>query len=93
MIGLMFGGVVGIFGGIVTMILSSVPVGVVLLLAGVVVFVIGTAKMLRAQGYRGESAYGKGLYGQGRQQSELVKVDQPVMGEQPANIWDKVEKK
>ena len=93
MIGLMFGGVAGIFGGIVVMILGSVPVGVVLLLAGVVVFVIGTAKMLRAQGYQGEGAYEEGLYGQGRQQSELVKVDQPVMGEQPANIWDKVEKK
>ena len=93
MIGLMIGGVIGIFAGIVVMILGSLPVGLLLLLAGIVAFVIGTAKMLRAQGYRGEGAYSEGLYGQGRQQSELVKVDQPVMGEQSVNIWDKVEKK
>ncbi len=93
MIGLMMAGVLGIFAGIVVMIVGSVPVGVILLLAGIVAFVIGTSKMLRAQGYRGEGAYGEGIYGQGRQQSELVELDAPVAGEQPANIWDKVEKK
>lgn len=93
MIGLMIAGVAGIFGGIMVMILGSLPVGVVLLLAGVVVFVVGTAKMLRAYGYRGEGAYMDLPNGTGRQQSELVKNDLPAKGEQPANIWDKVEKK
>ena len=93
MIGLMMAGVFGIFGGIVVMILGSVPVGVAVMFAGVVTFVIGTSKMLRAQGYRGEGAYCEGINGQGRQQSELVELDQPAAGEQPVNIWDKVEKK
>ena len=92
MIGLMIGGVLGIFGGIVVMILGSLPVGVIVLLAGIVTFVIGTAKMLRAYGYRGEGAFWNG-WGQGRQQSELVENPQPGSGEQPVNIWDKVEKK
>ena len=85
-------GIVGIFAGVIVMILGHMWALAVMGL-GFVSMVVGSVRMLRVGGYSPEGVFFNGLGGQGRQQSEAVKQEVPGSGEQPANIWEMVEDK
>ena len=67
--------------------------GALVLLAGVGVSFFVYAKLMRGSGFDPDQATINGIAGQGKQQSDAVKENLPVIGEQPANIWDQLENK
>ena len=75
------------------LILSGKLLGTLVLVAGMGVIFFGYSKMMRGSGNNPDQGLFNGIAGQGKQQSEVVKESQPVIGEQPANIWDQVENK
>ncbi len=66
--------------------------GALLLVAGIGVLAFGYAKLMRGSGNDPEQGTLNGLGGLGKQQSEVVKDNQPVQGEQNATIWEQIEK-
>ena len=85
-------GMVAMPAGIIILVLRSMW-GLVLLLGGLGAMIFCYSTMMRARGINPDQGTITGLNGQGKQQSEAVKVCPPVMGEQPADIWERVEKK
>jgi hypothetical protein len=77
--------------GIVVTILGNL-LGVLMLLAGMALVFFGYSKAMGACGFDPEQATVGGLNGDGKQQSEVVKMDQPVQGEQNATVWEQMEK-
>ena len=67
--------------------------GALVMLAGVGVIFFVYAKLMRGSGFDPDQATINGIAGQGKQQSEAVKENLPVIGEQSANIWDQLENK
>jgi hypothetical protein len=82
-------GIAVFFVGVILMILGQIWALAVIGL-GFVGLAYGVARMYRASGYRSEEVLFNG-FGNGRQQSEVVKDPLPGSGEQPANIWEQVE--
>ena len=85
-------GLVGILAGIVLMVLSHVILGVVVLLAGVICMAMNYVTMMRGRGEDPNQGTINGIAGQGKQQSETVKVNMPESGEQDPSIWEKMER-
>ncbi len=91
-IGILFGGGGALVGaGLVWLILGNLW-GVLVMLAGLGAWIFGYAKMMGGSGFDPDQATINGLKGEGKQQSEVVKMDQPVQGEQDATIWEKIQK-
>ena len=67
--------------------------GALVMLAGVGVIFFVYAKLMRGSGFDPDQATINGLYGQGKQQPDAVKVAQPIVGEQSADIWNQLENK
>jgi len=87
----MIGGLLIVVG--LVLILSGKLLGTLVLVAGIGVIFLGYAKLMRGNGYHPDQATLNGFGGMGKQQPDAVKESQPVIGEQPANIWDQLEKK
>lgn len=85
-------GMLAVLAGIVVLVLGSMW-GIVLLLGGIGLTAVYYRTMMRGRGYDPEQGTLNGLGGQGKQQSETVKVTQPVIGEQSADIWDQMTNK
>ena len=77
--------------GIVVTILGNL-LGVLMLLAGMALVFFGYSKTMGASGFDPEQATVNGFNGEGKQQSEVVKMDKPVQGEQNATVWEQMEK-
>ena len=82
-------GLIGILAGIVVMVLGKVLLGLILLLAGLVSILFTYAKMMRGAGYLPGSNDPDSV--PGHHDSERAKMDQPVIGEQSAAIWEKMD--
>ena len=87
-----------ICGGLLTvlglaLILNGKLWGALVMLAGIGAIFFVYAKLMRGSGFDPDQGTINGLKGQGKQQSDAVKIDQPVVGEQPANIWNQLENK
>ena len=67
--------------------------GALVMLAGVGVIFFVYAKLMRGSGFDPDQATINGIAGQGKQQSDAVKENLPVIGEQSADIWDQLENK
>ena len=67
--------------------------GALVMLAGVGVIFCIYAKLMRGSGFDPDQGTINGIKGQGKQQSDAVKENMPVIGEQSANIWDQLENK
>ncbi len=91
-IGILFGGGGALVGSGFVMIVLSNLWGVLLMLAGLGAWIFGYSKLMGGSGNSPEQGIYHGLNGDGKQQSEVVKMDQPVQGEQNANIWQQIEK-
>ena len=85
-------GMIAMLAGIVVMVLGKVLIGVILLLAGVAAMAFNYVTMMRGRGEEPNQGTINGLAGQGKQQSETVKVNMPEPGEQSPEIWEKMEK-
>ena len=85
---LLFGGLL-VLSGVVLTILGKI-VALILFLLGLGLLGAGFSVMLKSSGHRGEGAFYQGLAGQGRQQSEVVKLDAAVPAEN-ADIWKRME--
>jgi hypothetical protein len=91
-IGILFGGGGALVGaGLVWLILGNLW-GVLVMLAGLGAWIFGYSKLMGASGNSPEQGTYHGLNGEGKQQSEVEKMNQPVQGEQDATIWEKMEK-
>ncbi len=85
-----FGGGGALVGfGLIRLILGS-GWGALMLLAGIALMGAGYAKLMRGAGYLPGDGDCDGV--SGRQQSEINKMDQPVVGEQSPQIWEQMEK-
>ena len=66
--------------------------GLIVLLAGAICMFIGYRAMMLGSGKHpdqsGTPGFGTAEYG--RQQSETIDMNAPVIGEQPVNIWEKI---
>ena len=89
MIMLGLGGVT-MFGGIVVMILGKVGLGLLAILVGLILMAIYYVTMMRGASYLPGTNDPDGV--PGHHESERTKMDQPVIGEQSPNIWEKMEK-
>ena len=67
--------------------------GALMLMAGFGGIFAGYAKLMRGNGFDPQQGTINGLKGQGKQQSDAVKVAQPVIGEKSADIWAHLEGK
>ena len=67
--------------------------GALVMLAGVGVIFFVYAKLMRGSGFDPDQATINGIAGQGKQQSDAVKENLPVIGEQSADIWNQLENK
>ena len=85
-------GLIAILVGIVVLILGSMW-GLVLLLGGIGAMSLNYVTMMRFKNMEPNQGTINGIAGQGKQQSEAVSVSQPVIGEQPADVWEQMEKK
>jgi hypothetical protein len=83
-------GMIGILAGLVVMVLGKVLLGLLLLLAGVILMAVNYVTMMRGAAYLPGDGDADSV--PGRQQSEIVKMDQPVIGEKDSSIWEKMEK-
>ena len=77
------------FAGVVLVILGNIW-ALILFLLGLGLLGAGFSLMLKTGGYSADGVYFHGLYGQGRQQSETVKLDSAVPAEN-ADIWKRME--
>ena len=83
-------GMLAVLAGIVLLVVGKMW-GLVFLLGGLGTMIFHYSSMMRARGCDPNQGTINGLNGQGKQQSEAVKISQPVVGEQPANIWEQME--
>ncbi len=83
-------GGVTMFAGIVAMILGKIGLGLLAILVGLILLAIFYVIMMRGAAYLPGDGDADGM--PGRQQSEIVKMDQPVIGEQSSAVWEKMEK-
>ena len=81
-----------ILAGIVVLIMGNMW-GLALIFGGVLAGFFCYSNMMRGKGMDPDQGTINGLSGQGKQQSEAVTVSQPVIGEQPADIWKQMEQK
>ena len=84
-------GLICILAGIVIMVLGSMW-GLLLMLVGVVCMALNYVFMMRGRGFDPDQGSINGPGGKGKQQTDAVKAPQPGSGEQPANIWEMMEK-
>ena len=77
----------------IVLLLSGKLWGALVLVAGFGGIFVSYGKMMRGSGFDPHQGTINGLKGQGKQQSDAVKAEQPVMGEQSADIWKQLEKK
>ena len=87
---IIFGGGGVLIGVGFMMLISGKGLGALVLLAGIAVMGLGYAKLMRGAAYLPGDGDIDGV--PGRQQSEINKMDQPVVGEQNADIWEQLEK-
>ncbi len=87
---IIFGGGGALTGAGFMTLISGKGSGALALLAGIALMGVGYAKLMRGAGYLPGDGDIDGV--PGRQQSEINKMDQPVVGEQSANIWEQLEK-
>ena len=85
-------GMLCVLAGIILLITGGMW-GLVFLLGGLGVMILNYSTMMRGRGMEPNQGTVNGFNGQGKQQSEAVEASQPVIGEQPADIWEQVEKK
>ena len=83
-------GLICFLAGIVVMVLGKMLLGLILLFAGLISIIFIYAKMMRGAGYLPGSNDPDGV--PGHHDSERAKMDQPVIGEQNPDVWEKVEK-
>ena len=81
-----------ILGGLVAMICGKM-LGLLIIFGGIILLFVFYCKMMNRSSLDPNQGTINGLNGQGKQQSEAVKMDRPVVGEQSANIWDQMEGK
>ena len=91
-IGIMLGGGGIMIGAGLVMIVMSNMWGLLLMLAGLGAIIFGYSKLMGGSGYSPEQGTYHGLNGDGKQQSEVEKMNQPVKGEQDATVWEQMEK-
>ena len=72
------------------LIMSGKLVGVLFFVVGIGLGIVYAAMLLKRGGWSGDGAFFNGLHGQGRQQSEVAKVQPLQQGEQDATVWDKM---
>ena len=84
-------GMLCVLAGIILLITGGMW-GLVFLLGGLGVMILNYSTMMRGRGMEPNQGTVNGLNGQGKQQSEALEASQPVIGEQPADIWEQVEK-
>ena len=89
---IVFGGGGLLLGMGIMMLIMSSGWGALALIAGFGAVAFGYAKLMRGSGNNPDQGTLNGLGGQGKQQSEVAKMDQPVKGEQDATIWEQMEK-
>lgn len=65
--------------------------GLLVLLCGVALLMLRYARLMRGRGYDPDQGSINGQAGQGKQAPDAVPLNQPPMGEQPADIWERVE--
>ena len=86
-------GMIGLLAGLVCMVFAGMW-GLLLLLAGAVSMFVGYRAMMLGSGkyadQSGTPGFSAGAYG--RQQSETITRNAPVMGEQPPDIWNQLTK-
>ena len=85
-------GMLCVLAGIILLITGGMW-GLVFLLGGLGVMILNYSTVMRGRGMEPNQGTVNGFNGQGKQQSEAVEASQPVIGEQPADIWEQVEKK
>ena len=85
---LLAGGIL-ILAGVVLTILGKM-LALILFLLGLGLLAAGFSFLLKRGDYSGDGVYFHGLWGQGRQQSEAVKLDSALPAEN-SGIWDKME--
>ena len=85
-------GFVTILAGFVVAALGSILGGLALMLGGIVLMMVNYVTMMRGRGEDPNQGTINGMNGQGKQQSETVKVNMPEPGEQSPEIWEKLEK-
>ncbi len=83
-------GLICFLAGIVVMVLGKMLLGLILLFAGLISIIFIYAKMMRGAGYLPGSNDPDGV--PGHHDSERAKMDQPVIGEQNSDVWEKMEK-
>ena len=66
-------------------------VGLLAMFAGIILLFTFYIKMMHRSSMDPNQGTINGLAGQGKQQSEVVKMDRPVVGEQDSSIWDQME--
>ncbi len=85
-------GMVAMLAGIVAFVLGNWVLGLVLLLGGLACMAISYTTMMRGRSEDPNQGTFNGVAGQGKQQSETVKVNMPEPGEQNPDVWEKMEK-
>ena len=91
-IGIMLGGGGVMIGAGLVMIVLSNMWGLLLMLVGLGAMAYGYIKLMKGSGFAPYQGTCNGLNGEGKQQSEVIKENYPVQGEQNANIWQQIEK-
>ncbi len=89
---IMFGGGGVLLGAGFMELIMGIGWGALLMVAGIGLLAFGYAKLMGASGNNPDQGIFNGLNGQGKQQSEVTKMDQPVQGEQNATVWEQMEK-
>ena len=77
--------------GVVLVILRQPLIGIVTLCGGLLLFCYTLSRILHSGGYSGDGVATNGLGGQGRQQSEATKVNNPgAVSETDSGIWEQM---
>ena len=84
-------GFLGIILGMIVVMCGSMVGGMAIMVAGMVLMCANYVTMMRGRGKDPEQGSLNGPNGKGKQTSDAVSADQPVVGEQSANIWEKME--
>ena len=84
-------GMIALLAGMICIVFAGIW-GLAVLLAGAICLFAGYRAMMLGSGHHPEQSGtpGFGTAEYGRQQTETIKRDAPVIGEQPANIWEQV---
>lgn len=83
-------GILTMIAGLVLMVMGKMW-GLLMILFGAIALMVRYARMMHGRGYDPAQGSINGLAGQGKQTPDAVSTNQPPVGEQPANIWERME--